>query len=729
MMKNCLLALILASLALCMGCARGISHLAKVVVTTNPANQSVIAVSFPVDLTVTVDGAASTAVNWSVSSNSCTANACGTIATTAQGATYTAPITLPSGKKSMTVNVIATSNTDSAAKGQVTLTVLPITVCITPPPIGSAANTCATTTATNVGAGLVQQFTAVAIPDNLSQTFTWSLTCTDAGHCGTLTQDATTSGLAVYTAPATPPSGCPAASCVTVTATSTLNAAAPSSGSSDVIVQPSRVMTATPYAFRFSGYDTSGSRILMAGSLTFSTLGAGGAVSGATGVVDKVSGPGTASPGSHQYTITAGGYTPSALSDDSTNDAGTVTFTDSAPQTYTFRAVVSSAGQFRLIETDAHGTGSGVMELSNLTGLGAPHKFAFLLTGVDSTGKRVGAVGLLPFDGVGNISGGMIDLNDGGIASSSTNVTGTYGPVNGNLIPVKLTSLNWTFDAYIGAGQLNGKNPLTLFLASTNASLATQPALAGTMVFQDSTVTYDKTALNNNPAVSHLDGQTGSNTSATLVVSSGDSNGNITGSFDTNSGGTLVSNQSFSCTYTTDPSNKGRYVVHLLGNSSTCGGAPLPFVFYATGANRGFLLDQSSAAVLAGGMDVQGTNLAGIFAGSTLPGTYAVATVGDAGSGVTPQAANLLLTYTVNAGTATLGAGGTLYTPAASPGAAGNYTIQNTGTGTLTLTPQGAANADIFVFYAIDTTQFWLIQTQDTTGNPPANPAVLFMQQ
>ena len=633
----------------------------------------------------------------------------------------------------MTVTVTATSQSDSAAQGTAVIIVLAITVCLAPPPISSTASSCATTSSTNAGVGLAQQFTAVTFPDNAPQTFTWSLSCTQAGACGTLTQDPKTSGLAVYTAPAAVPTDCTVNNCVTITATSVLNPSAPSSASSNVTVLSSRVLVNVPYAFRFTGYDTAQNRVLMAGTVTYSTLNAGGVVSGGSGAVDVVNGPGAASPGAHHYTITTGGFSPSALADNSTNDAGTLTFTDSASLTYTFQAVANSAGELRLIETDANGTGSGVMQKSAPLQFGTgKQNFVFVLSGVDSSGKRVGLAGLLLLDGTatttsaGNITGGILDLNDGGTATPYPTVTGTYGPITGSMVPIALSTPSWTFNAYIGSGvTTNGKNPLTLFAVSTNLSLANQPALTGVMAFQDPSVTYDKTALNNS-AVSHLDGVSGSNTTSSLVLAAGDSSGNLTGSFDADNASTLVSAQAFTCTYTADASSSGRYVVNLLGNSSTCGGTPLPFVFYASGANRGLLLDQSSAAVMVGGMDPQGTNLGGTFAGSTLPGTYAAATVGDANSSVSPLAGNLLLTFT---GTSNLNVAGTLYQPGAVTGTAGSYTILSDGTGTITLTPPGAANADNFVFYAIDTSHFWMIQTKDTTGNTPANPAVIFMQQ
>lgn len=714
MIKNFLLLLVWTSMALWMGCARGVKSIATVTVS---GDRSVVAVSLTATFKAKIDGVDSTAVNWSVSSNSCTGSACGTVDSSG---VYTAPATLPAGKNSMVVAVIATSQADAAATAQAAITVLPITVSVSPAPV-------------QVGQGLVQQFTAAAVPDYVAQTFTWSVTCTQAGACGTIAQDPATSGLAVYTAPAAPPNGCTSGNCVMVTATSTLNSAAPSSTSANVMVVKSRV--SGTYAFRFSGYDSLGSQVELAGSVTLLN----GAVTG--GVVDQVTGSG-ASQGHNQYSITSGAYVPSLATDNNTNDAGTLTLTSGASVTQ-FRTVLSSNGEIQMIEPDGNGNvhGSGIMQKSAAAQFNTgAQKFVFLFTGLDPIGKRVGFIGLLPLDGTattttkGNISAGMLDINDGGTPSTFTGITGTYGPIPANgAWPMTLSAggNTWGFTFYVGSGQTqSGTNPLTLLAISTDPP-SVHPALSGTFAFQDPSIaTWDKTRLSSS-AVSHLDGldNTGSNTSVALAVASGDSNGNISGSFDALNFGnptTTVAAQNFTCTYTAGTG--GRYVVTLLGNNTTCTSPAIPFVFYASGANRGFLLDQSSAAVMAGAMDPQASSSspAGTFADSTLPGTYAMATASGGTSGVDPLAGNLVLTFVgAHPGTAA----GTLYDPLINPPATGSYSIQFVGTGSIMLTPQGAAHSDNFSFYAVDTSHFWMIQTQDTAGNTPANPALFFMQQ
>ena len=77
-----------------------------------------------------------------------------------------------------------------------------------------------------------------------------------------------------------------------------------------------------------------------------------------------------------------------------------------------------------MIESDGAGTGSGVMQKSaaNTVFNAGAQTFVFGFTGVDTAtgGNRVGYVGMLPMDGSGNITGGLLDPNDNG-----TNVCGT----------------------------------------------------------------------------------------------------------------------------------------------------------------------------------------------------------------------------------------------------------------------------------------------------------------
>jgi hypothetical protein len=191
--------------------------------------------------------------------------------------------------------------------------------------------------------------------------------------------------------------------------------------------------------------------------------------------------------------------------------------------------------------------------------------------------------------------------------------------------------------------------------------------------------------------------------------------GGFSGNFDQDNNGTILSVSIFPLktqspspyTYVSTNGNTGRYIFYMLGNpNASTPVAPIPFVLYASGANRGFLLDQSSSAVMTGTMDPQPASAVGTYAASWMPGTFAAATIinsDNPGSGnpdIAPAVDNLLFTYSAtNTGNLT----GTENPDDVA--LTGSYTMSTTGTGTIALTssplPPAGAN---YVIYAIDTT-------------------------
>jgi hypothetical protein len=694
MTKNCIFGLALISIALSTGCAKGLGSTPSV--TVSDGNVSVLGVTMTVQFTATVTGTNNPAVTWRLSGGGCSGggNPCGTID---PNGLFTAPAKAPS---PAAVTVIATSQADPGGKGQLTITVKQITVSVTPAPV-------------NVGQGLVQQFTATAVPDNAPQTFTWAVFCTQGGTaCGTLVQDAKISGLAVYTAPAVPPAG------VQVTATSTIDPTGV--GTVKVPVVSSRLAANSTYSFRFSGFDSTQHSVAIAGNFT---LAPGGAFE--QGVEDLLVNLGSGSA-LQRLTMTGVNFTPvqNVNNADNTNNAGTLTLNAPGASATQFQAVLDATGSIRVIESDGNGSGSGAMERSAAGQFNTgPQKFVFGFTGTDAGGNRVGYVGLLPLTPSnatsGTISGGLLDPNENSITNDvcgapPCSVSGTYnadGTIPG-LWHMSLTvGRTLDFDFFVSNGQTATVNPLTLFAISADTIDTTHPLLSGTLVFQDPTVTYDKTALNA-PAVANLSGVDPTGAQVSLAVVAGDGNGNLNGTFDANNAGTIVAAQNFNCTYTTGTG--GRYVLTLLGNGSTCTAPGRPFVLYASGANRGFLLDQSNAAVMTGTLDPQRANT--LFAPSELPSTYAASTASSATSALPPLASNLLLT---SPGNQVFNVSGTQY-----PGAvavSGSYTLLLTGTGTMVLT----APPTNYVMYVIDASHFELIDVDASNRNP----SVIFAQQ
>jgi hypothetical protein len=718
MMKKCLFAAALLGLALAGGCAKGGNGESALIAVdteiTTPVNGNSNAI-YPTQtltLTATVTPAGTNpAVTWSLDGPGTLTPV--TPATTPATATYVAPATAGT-----PATVTATSVANTQATGPIVLTIVDITTEVTP-------------TAPNIGSGLTQQFTAVALPDDAPQTFTW--TCTANGNpCANFSQDPNISGLAYYKATDNCSGGCIQISAITPLDTT----GCATTPKYCTMGKPSLVTSRVngTYAFQFSGYDGSGNVVEMAGTF----LAANGTIT--TGTADE-----RTSAGLVAHAITGGSYAPITPSDPNSNNAGTLTLTTGVFPNK-FQVALDSAGDLSMIESDGHGTGSGIARLSAGSGqLKNDQTYAFGFTGVDSSGKRVGLAGLAPMDGSGTISGGQMDVNDNGnstdLCSSPCSMIGTYtgaGQAVGTMVLIS-GSLTLHFDFFVSAGSGTSKtSPLTIYAISTDPVDATHPAVSGTMVLQDSSQTYNIAAFKGT-SVSVLTGTgpNGANTNVSLTLGTTDGNGNFSGQFDQNNAGTILSIAQFppsgsnGYTYAASSGTNGRYTFNLLGNPGASPAvAPFPFVLYASGANRGFLLDQSSASVMTGTMNPQGKG-SGTFSGSELPGTFAAATTSSGDSAVSPLAANLLLT---SPGNAAFNVSGTEYQNLGSAAVTGTYTMNVTGTGTIPLTVPSTQN---YVIYAVDTAgctgsnpvctilDFFMIDVDKAN----ADPAVIFAEQ
>jgi hypothetical protein len=707
-MKNFLFAVALLSLALAVGCATGGNGETgggpSIAVTDD--NNLAVGATLSVTFTATVKNTTSTAVTWSLSGTDCTGSACGTLtpaATTPATAVYVAPAIAPS--PSASVSVTATLVSDSTVAGSLVVNVIPVTVVVAPTPASPQTVT--------VGENLAQEFTAVAVPDAAPQTFLWSLLCTTT-PCGTLAPDPNNPGAEIYT-------GGSSAQSVQISATwSPTGTQEMPQGVNTVklSVAASRVTPNSTYGFQFSGYDASNLPVAVVGTVFTDK---NGLIAG--GVEDVLS-----SSGPQEWTVNSGSYTPIG----GNNNLGTLTLNLSLGATNiinTYTAVLTASGNIQMIESDATGvTGSGIMQKSGNQFNGSGQTFVFGFTGVDSysNGNRVGYVGMLPMtpnvSGTGGtIAGGMMDTNDNKATSnicgaSPCSVAGTYTQDStfSGLWHMTLTAGTATldFDFVVGGGATQtktGPNPLTLYAISTDP-IATNPAVSGPMAYQVPT-TYNNATFDGS-SVSAL---TGASANVALIngVTDGTSGGTggtggFTGNFDQNNNGTVLSVSNFpSVTATSNPytyvassGSNGRYIFQMLGNpNATTAVAPIPFVLYASGANRGYLLDQSSAAVMTGSMIPQAVKVSTEYAASELPGTYAAAPFSNSDPSITPVVQNLLLT---SPGGGVFSVAGT-QNPS-SQALTGSYTIFGTGTGTITLTSPPAPTAAYSVIYAIDAT-------------------------
>lgn len=706
MNKFCLIAASLLSLAFSVSCATGGNGAPGPSVTINSNNVSVAGVTLSIPLTVSVTGTTQTAVNWAITGASCSGsgNPCGTLTnTTGSSATYVAPATVPS---TPAISVTATLQADSGAVGTLDLTITDITTQVTPASVA-------------VGPNLTQQFTAVALPDNAPQQFTWSCTA-NGSACANFVQDSKISGLAYYTAA----DSC-AGACVEISTTPAIDPNSCSNKSSNCTpanVTPGvvRLQTGT-YSYKFSGYDNSGHSVLVAGTFSVNS----GVI--LSGVEDTIT-----TSGLTKNSITGGSFTASTTDPHNSNNSATLVLTGASPSQ--FQAVLDIAGDIRMIETDNQGTGYGVAErvTANKTFNSGAQIYAFGMTGVDSGGSRVGYAGLVPIDGSGNITAGLMDVNDNGGtnlcgSSAPCNVNGTYtadGTTTGLWHFTLTTAATQRFDAFVANGGSNANTPLNLYVISTDPLDATHPTVLGTMTLQDSTKTYNNAAFN----ATSVSALTGANSNVSLTLGTTDGNGNFSGQFDQNNNGAALSVSIFNYKYATAPanggSNVGRYTFQMLGNpGANPAVSPTTFVLYASGANRGYLLDQSSSAVITGTMNPQTgpKQNGGIFANSSLTGTFAAATNSDSVASITPLAMNLVLTFQ---GNSTLGVNGTQYPPGTAGNVSGAYDITANGTGTIGLTAPATAD---YILYAVDATDFY--QIIDASKDKGVASGILYVSQ
>jgi hypothetical protein len=705
MIKKLIFTAALLSLALLGGCAKGGNGPCVVScpeIDIEP-QLGVVGLNVSVPLTLAFKFTSPAPVNWSIQPTSC-GSACGTLTNvTTSTATYVGPSSVPS---NASISIVATSQNDGGLSGSLGVTIIPITTNVAP-------------VSPNVGAGLTQQYTAIALPDQAPQTFTWTCTVNSAA-CASFVPDPSGSGQATYK----PTAGeeCGSSGCVTISAVATVD---PTGCTVDPKItcipsQTTAVSSRVPagtYAFEFSGYDKNGRALAVAGTFT---VGSGGSI---TGFEDENEWNGSKFV-TAGHNITGGSYSPLSGSNPISNNAGTLSLTVSgSPFPSTYSVVLDGAGDIQMIANDGTGNiGSGFAEPSanGKFNKGSSAAFAFGFTGVDSGNNHVGYAGLLPTNGVSTVTGGLIDVNDNGSASNSVcnatppcTVTGSYiadGTVT-NLWHMTLTApIAMAFDFFVanGAENGNGNNPLHLYAISTDGN----PAMLGTMTYQNPKITtYDNAALTGE-SVSAL---TGANDNVALVLGSPDGSGDFLGTFDWNNHGAIVSVPpsdpcsppticNFANTYASTNNNTGRYTIQMLGNpNGTPAVNPIPFVLYASGANSGYLLDPSSTAVITGTMNAQTGPKAnfGQFASSSASGPYSVATTSNSVSSIPPLTMNLVLT---SPGASVFNVTGVENFGAQS--VSGGYVVGSAGNGTITLTSPAASK---YVIYGTTETTFFMI--------------------
>ena len=517
---------------------------------------------------------------------------------------------------------------------------------------------------------------------------TWTVTgvgCSGA-QCGTITS----AGL--YTAPANLPD--PAS----VTVKGSSQAASSQSGTATItLIASNDAKLNGQYAFQFKGFDSNGVYQAIG---SFTADGDGNLKSGIEDVNNTIR-PTANAPFTGTYQIGNDGRGLMSI----TSSLGTTSYKFSLN-------LLGNKGRF--IEFDDSGIrGSGVIERQDpaaFTSTALAGSYAINLTGTDSRGMRIGAVGQF-FCKSGFINIGSLDVNDAGAVSP------TYGPFSGNYSVqntgrgiVTLDIPNFDGGLFKFAIYVVSSNKF--FLLSLDSLNASNPVFSGPAELQTG-VPFTSASFKG-ASVFNLSGNNGTITQDNVgqVLFNGISGIAVT--FDENSGGTITTNTLLTGAY--DLQINGRGTLNLDNNN----GSSTVWYVYGISSNRAFLLDASTSFVMDGDLEPQTASKP--FVNSDIIGTYQL------GSGELVSTGNPLssgvsdFNGTSVVGTEDISQGSSLAPNQSLLGTYNLSTTLNNGRGTLSLTSPGSS-----------TTALWVTSASEVIGlsldHSNRQPTILHIEQ
>ncbi len=538
---------------------------------------------------------------------------------------YHAPTTIPS---PAIVTVTAVSFEDETVSASAT-------VAITPAPSVAITSPSGPVTVTSGGANSVT-FSAVET-GGTTDTILWY--AGPLGGLGVLGGNATVGTInasGVYTPPLTPPIG------QTITVTAVAQDSPGTTASLPVTIAGYTTSSLKGrFAFSLSGSNASG-RFFRAGSFVADAAG------GLNSVIEDVN-SGASSPTSPIFTT--GSYTLGA------DGRGTLKFNDGlTPASFDF--VLVNGAQLQIIGFDASGTAAGQASAQDastfvntpLSALSGTYVFDF--AGVDGA-NGLSQVGEFAVDGAGNVTTGLIDINDNGALSSypiygpSTACTPAPPPAPQPSVPFSAYSVSST-----GRGTLTINTILPTCFAGPVFTLNfyvvsrgsakfvgtdTVKQVSGSTSKQSSITAFDNTALNGNYAFM-LTGSSPSGPIATAGSFLANGNGCLTpatGVLDENTNGTVSANLPFSPLPSSDlscPGLPGKYTLNSNGrgtlNFQTSSRA-YSLIFYM-GATGNAVFQNTGAGYIGDGLFTlqQGAP----FTLASIQGNYALQTIGTSGA-------------------------------------------------------------------------------------------------
>jgi hypothetical protein len=259
------------------------------------------------------------------------------------------------------------------------------------------------------------------------------------------------------------------------------------------------------------------------------------------------------------------------------------------------------------VQTDGNAASSGSFDLQtansfSLTAITG--QYSFDLSGQDGAGAPLAIVGQFGANGAGALTGGTIDVNDGGGA-------GISGP---SPIPSNSTAfvLDPTFGSSSGRGMANLNGQTVAFYVVDGTRLRfleedTQAVTAGDAFLQTGTIPTQVANLNGNFAFISAGAAVLGNLGAIARVGSGGfSAGAISAIFlDDNNAGRHTARGPDSGSYTIDSAGSGRGTFTFTDSSA----GTFSYIFYLFSPTQALLMETSNGLIGAGSMSAQPSSI------------------------------------------------------------------------------------------------------------------------
>jgi hypothetical protein len=492
-------------------------------------------------------------------------------------------------------------------------------------------------------------------------------------------------------------------------------------GSSGISANPAPTPAAGPYsnaslngtyAFEMSGQD-SGGAFARVGSFT---VNGSGAVSG--GVEDVNS---SSNPGATTLSFTSGSYSIQS------NGKGTLSLTNSTG-TLQFSVVMTSSTNGLITETDGNATASGNFTVQDTTtfaslpsNINGPYVFDF--SGLSPQGVGESLTGQFTGNGGGGIGAGIVDVNNGAVASGVQPISGasfTQDAVNGSnfgrgtaTFTVNGSTFNFAF-YMVNASRMRFMRvdfPALAVgdaVAQTGAIPTTTAGLSGSFAF----VLSGSSISGNDVRAGRFSLSGGAIDTTTLQMDDDDSSNSGSG----NSNAAAIPEGSLSAaTYALDTTNAGTGRGTLTFTDSKAG--TFSFIFYLSSPTKAVIQDNSPGIVADGSMQMQ---TGGPFTNAGQAGNWAFNWVGASINATTGGFGeeDFLGQYTLSSSAAI--SGGVDFTELSASsvvtnaGISGSLTLESDGTGrnaykvTLATSPSTTLN---FSAYFVDPNTMFLVGT------------------